>query len=145
MKKTLISLCLFLVMIISGCQCDLSHKHYYNEYGVCICGSDIAQKLSYSNSEYTSTTYNIKQGEIYYYKFTSHGENGVDFHLESDNVMFDRIEIRADGMLQTIATRKEYDDKLYTYDKSLTNDRVYYLKITYKGDGSIKLILKDAI
>ena len=142
MKKVLVCLCLFLTMGITGCQCNLSHTHYYNDYGVCNCGSDIAQELIYSNEEYNSTTDAIMQGEIYYYKFTSHGENGMDFYLESESVTFDRVEIRAEGMLQTVATRKDYNDKIYTYNKSLTNDKVYYLKVTYKGDGSIKLILK---
>lgn len=145
MKKVLISLCLFLVVIITGCQCDLSHVHYYNEYGLCSCGEDIAQELTYLNGEYNSTTYTIEQGEVYYYKFTSHGENGIDFYLESEDVTFDRIEIRADGILQTIPTRNDYTYKFYTYNKNLTNDRVYYLKVTYKGDGNIKLILKEPI
>lgn len=143
MKKYLTFIFLFLTLIISGCQCTL-HSHYYNDYGVCSCGEDLAQELAYSNGEYSSTTYSVQQNETYYYKFTSHGEDGIDIHLESENVVFDRIEIRADGILQTIPTRNDYTYKFYTYDKSLTNERVYYLKVTYKGDGSIKLMLKES-
>ena len=142
MKKLLTTMCLFLTLIISGCQCTL-HTHYYNDRGVCNCGHDIAQELSYSDGEYSSTTYFVNQGETYYYKFTSHGENGVDFYLESEEVKFDRIEIRADGMLQTIPTRNDDTQKYYSYSQSLVNERIYYLKVTYIGDGSIKLIVRD--
>lgn len=142
MKKILTIMCLLLTLIISGCQCTL-HTHYYNDYGVCICGKDIAQELTYSNGEYNSTTYSVKQNEVYYYKFTSHGEDGVDFYLESESVTFDRIEIRADGMLQTIAMRNDDTKKFYSYDESLVNERIYYLKVTYIGEGTIKVIIRD--
>jgi len=142
MKKIVTIMSLLLTLIISGCQCTL-HTHYYNEYGVCICGDDIAQELTYSNGEYSSTTYSVVQNETYYYKFTSHGEEGVDFYLESEDVTFDRIEIRADGMLQTTAMRNDDTRKFYSYESLLVNERIYYLKVTYIGDGSIRVIIKD--
>ena len=142
MKRMLTLVCLLFTLIISGCQCTL-HTHYYDDYGVCVCGDDIAQKLTYSNGEYSSTTYSVQQNEIYYYKFTSHGEEGIDFYLESENVTFDRIEIRAKGMLQTVPTRNDDTRKFYSYNQSLTDERVYYLKVTYIGDGSIKAIIRD--
>ena len=143
MKKVLTFMCMLFVLIITGCQCDLSHKHYYNDYGVCMCGDDIAQELIYENQEYKTTSHEVKQGETYYYKFVSHGENGIDFYLESESVAFDRIEIRADNMLQTVAGRKDYTNKLYTYESSLTDELMYYLKITYTGEGTIKMIIKN--
>ena len=143
MKKVLTFMCMLFVLIITGCQCDLSHKHYYNDYGVCMCGDDIAQELIYENQEYKTTSHEVKQGETYYYKFVSHGENGIDFYLESEEVKFDRIEIRADGMLQTVPNRNDDTQKFYTYDKALVNERIYYLKVTYIGEGSIKLVIRD--
>ena len=142
MKKMLMFMSLLITLIVSGCQCTL-HTHYYNDYGVCSCGADIAQELTYSNGEYNSTTYSVNQEDTYYYKFTSHGENGVDFYLESESVKFDRIEIRADGMLQTIPTRNDDTYKYYTYDRTLATEGTYYLKVTYIGEGSIKLVIKN--
>ena len=142
MKKMLMVMSLFITLIVSGCQCTL-HTHYYSDYGVCSCGADIAQELTYSSGEYNSTIYSVNQGDTYYYKFTSHGENGIDFYLESESVKFDRIEIRAEGMLQTVPTRNDDTYKYYTYDKKLANEETYYLKVTYTGEGSIKLVIKN--
>ena len=142
MKKMLLVMSLFLTLVVSGCQCTL-HTHYYNDRGVCNCGHDIAYELVYENGEYISSNQSVKPNELYYYKFTSHGENGVDFYLESEEVKFDRIEIRADGMLQTVPNRNDDTQKFYSYNQSLVNERIYYLKVTYIGEGSIKLIIRD--
>lgn len=120
------------------------HTHYYNDRGVCICGDDIAEELIYYNGEYSSTTYFVSKSDTYYYKFISHGENGIDIYLESDEASFDRIEIRADGMLQTIASRNDDTYKFYTYDQHVYNEKTYYLKVTYRSEGSIRLIIKSA-
>ena len=144
MKKLLTAMCLFFIFIVGGCQCTL-HTHYYNDYGVCgVCGHDIAHELIYENGEYVSYNQSVKQEEIYYYKFTSHGEMGIDFYLESDSVTFDRIEIRAEGMLQTVPTRNDDTKKIYSYEQALANEKIYYLKITYIGEGEIKIIIKNA-
>ena len=143
MRKILLIMSLFLTLVVSGCQCTL-HTHYYNDRGVCNCGHDIAYELEYENGEYVSSSQSVKANETYYYKFTARGENGVDFYLESEEVKFDRIEIRADGMLQTVPSRNDDTQKFYTYNQSLVNERIYYLKVTYIGDGSIKLVIKNA-
>lgn len=143
MKKILTIIFCLLFLIVSGCNCDLSHKHYYNDRGVCNCGKDIAESLTYLNEEYKSSSSLVKEGETYYYKFVAHGENGVDLILDSESVIFDRVEIRADGVLQTIALSKDYSYKVYMYDDNLYNERVYYLKVTYKGEGNISLIIKE--
>ena len=143
MRKILLIMSLFLTLVVSGCQCTL-HTHYYNDRGVCNCGHDIAYELEYENGEYVSSSQSVKANETYYYKFTAHGENGVDFYLESEEVKFDRIEIRADGMLQTVPNRNDDTQKFYTYNQSLVNERIYYLKVTYIGDGLIKLVIKNA-
>lgn len=142
MRKILLVISLFLTIVVSGCQCTL-HTHYYNDRGVCNCGHDIAYELAYENGKYVSSSQSVKPNVAYYYKFTSHGENGVDFYLESEDVAFDRIEIGADGMLQTVPNRNDDTKKFYTYDEALVNGRIYYLKVTYIGDASIKLIIKD--
>ena len=142
MRKMLTIISLFLTLVVSGCQCTL-HTHYYNDRGVCNCGHDIAYELVYENGEYISSSQSVKPNEPYYYKFTAHGENGVDFYLESEGIKFDRIEIRADGMLQTVPNRNDDTQKFYSYDKALVNERIYYLKITYIGEGSIQLIIRD--
>ena len=141
MKKILTFICLILSLLISSCDLDLSHKHCYDDCGLCNCGEDIAEELIYSNETYNSTTYDVEQGQTYYYKFKAHGENGIYFNLESENVVFNRIEIRSNNMVQAIATRKDYNDKLYMYNKTFNNDVVFYLKITYTGTGTIKLVL----
>lgn len=143
MRKILLVMSLFLTLVVSGCQCTL-HTHYYNDRGVCNCGHDIAYELVYENSEYISSSQSVKSNETYYYKFTAHGENGVDFYLESEEAKFDRIEIRADGMLQTVPNRNDDTQKFYSYNQSLVNERIYYLKVTYVGEGAIKLIIKNA-
>lgn len=141
MKRILSVICLVLSLMVCGCECTL-HTHYYNDRGVCVCGDDIALQLNYENEEYSSISHLVNEGETYYYKFTSHGEDGVDFYIDGENVVFDRIEIRADGMLQTVAGSKDYSDTIYTYNKNLTKDRMYFLKVTYEEEGSIKLIIK---
>lgn len=141
MKRVLTVMCLFLSLVLCGCQCTL-HTHYYNDRGVCVCGHDVAQELVYENEEYSSASHLVKAGDIYYYKLTSHGEEGVDFYIDGENVSFDRIEIRADGMLQTVAGPKNYSETIYSYSNGLVNERMYFFKITYEGEGSIKLIVR---
>ena len=41
-EKILMVVLVLFVLLVNGCQCDLSHKHYYNDRGVCVCGDDIA-------------------------------------------------------------------------------------------------------
>lgn len=142
-KKAVMFFVVIITLFISGCQCDLSHKHYYDDRGVCVCGDDVAQQLTSLNEEYTSTEHEVSQEETYYYKFKAHQKGEIHFVLESDNVIFDRIEINADNMLQSIATRKEYNDKLYVFENNFTNEKMYYLKVTYEGQGTVKLIVKE--
>lgn len=143
MKKILMVVLVLFVLLVNGCQCDLSHKHYYNDRGVCVCGDDIAQELIYDNKEYSSSEHSIEKGKIYYYKLKSHGEEGIDFYLESEDAVFNRIEIRADNMLQTVAGMKDYDEKHYVYENNLIEDFYYYFKITYNGSGYVKLLIKQ--
>lgn len=139
MKKILTVMCLLLTFIVCGCECTL-HTHYYNDYGVCgTCGHDIAYELTYENGEYIVSNQYVEPNTTYYYKFTSHGENGVNFNLESEDVKFDRIEIRAKGMLQTVPTRNDDTNKFYSYDKNLNDGTIYYLKVTYWGTGTISM------
>ena len=141
MKKIFLCVMVLFACLVSGCSCV--HTHIYNDYGVCICNHDISQTLNYANGEYTSLTNNVETNTFYYYKFTAHGEESIDFILESDEVRFDRIEIRAEGMLQTIAMRVDDAQKLYRYsERSVNNNKVYYLKIRYWNDGPIKLVIK---
>lgn len=143
MKKIFALLCCIATILVSGC--DLSHKHYYNDRGVCTCGHDSSIELNYKDGEYSSIGHDVKQGETYYYKFTAHGEEGMDFYIEGENITFDRVEIRADNMLQSTAGPKNYSETIYTYDKFLTNDLIYYLKVTYEKEGNISLVLKSVI
>ena len=140
MKRIIIVFSLILSFFITGC--DLSHKHYYNDYGVCNCGKDSALTVAYSNNEYTSESHSVIEGESYYYKFEGHGENGVEFFLDNDEVAFYRIEIRSEGMIMDTAKSDSFDSKTKKYTKSLSKDRTYYLKITYKRDGEAKLIIR---
>lgn len=144
MKKLLASMCLLLTIFISGCECSL-HTHYYNDYGVCICGADIAQVLHYEDGEYRSVTQSVEYGaeKVYYYKLTAHGGEGFNFHIESENMRFDRIEIRADGMLQTVAGPVDTTNTNYRYTSHIIEDRVYYFKITYRDNGSVKFIVTE--
>ena len=93
----------------------------------------------------SSIDHDVKQGETYYYKFTAHGEEGLDFYIEGETVTFDRVEIRSDNMLQSTAGPKNYSETVYTYNKSLTNDLMYFLKVTYEKEGNISLVLKEVI
>ena len=141
MKRVLILLSLISIFIISGC--DLSHKHYYNDYGICNCGKDISLKLDYSNNEYISESHSVIEGESYYYKFKAHGENGIEFFLDNEDVTFYRIEIHTKGMLTNVATGDSFDSKTKKYTQSLTDGREYNLKITYRSDGETRLIIRE--
>lgn len=47
-------------------------------------------------------------------------------------------------MLQTVPNRNDDTQKFYSYSQQLVDKRIYYLKITYIGDGSIKLVIKNS-
>ena len=142
MKKLLGLFSLLLAIVVGGCECSL-HTHYYNDYGVCVCGNSISYKLTYSNEEYHSEDRSVINNEFYFYNFEAHGEEELEFHVIGDNVIFDRIEIRADGMIQTIASRKDASEKIYYFDThAFYKDRTFHLKIRFEGEGSVKLVVK---
>lgn len=140
MKKVLLLISLISIFVISGC--DLSHKHYYNDYGKCNCGKDIALTFTYSNGEYISEVHGVIKGEVYYYKFDGHGENGCEFFLDNKEMLFDRVEVRSDGILASVATSEAFGTPDRRYNSTLMNGRTYYLKVTYKTSGDIKVIIR---
>ena len=148
MKRLII--CLLSVLLFTGCQCTL-HTHYYNDYGVCVCGHDKSIVLEYKNNEYTTVSHSIEANTVYYYKLDTHGEVGLDFIITNENsdegITFDRIEIRGKGIVANAVAGNKYSNnpgKIYTSDLTYYADSTYNLKIRYYGEGTIQLKITKA-
>lgn len=83
MKNRFIKCC-FAFILITTCfilvSCDLSHKHYFDDYGKCRnCGVNTCKTLTKdSNSNTYSYDYvKINTKDDGFFKFVSNGENGI--------------------------------------------------------------------
>ena len=149
MKRLII--CLLSVFLFTGCQCSL-HTHYFSDSGICICGYDKAIELTYNNTTnlYNATKHNVEERQIYYYKITTHGEDGLDFILTSEDtdeeIKFDRIEIRGPGIVANHVAGNKYSanvGKVYTNTWKYENNKEYRLKIWYYGTGNVQLQIRE--
>ena len=142
MKKLII--CLLAVLLLTGCECSL-HTHYFNEYGECICGFDKSIKLEHKDNEYITNKHQIKQGDYYYYKIDTQGEDGLDFYLVIENgetITFDRLEIRGPTIVANDVAGNKYSaqpGKVFTSSRPFANNATYHFKIRYYGEGTIQL------
>jgi len=144
-------LCLVSVFFFTGCQCTL-HTHYFNDHGECVCGYDKSIDLLYENNEYNAIKHQVEEQQIYYYKIETHGETGLDFILNttetSEEILFDRLEIRGPGIVANDVAGNKYQtnlDKVYTSSRTYQSNTTYYLKITYKGVGTVQLKVINSI
>jgi len=149
MKRLLI--CLLSVFLFTGCQCTL-HTHYFTDNGICICGYDKAIELSYDDNTdlYNAIKHQVEERQIYYYKITTHGEDGLDFILTTDDtsesIKFDRLEIRGPGIVANDVAGNKYSmniGKVFTSARQYETNKEYRLKITYYGTGIVQLQVRE--
>ena len=132
------------------CACDLSHKHYYNDVGMCgICENSVAIALTYDadTKEYRAPTRYIPDESVsvdgcYFYYFDAHGEEYVDFRLSSEGGA--RIK-RVDIYLSSVSHKGPAtftDEGIFIF--KMVGAKKYYLKVEYEGAGTVDFRVTDA-
>lgn len=132
------------------CACDLSHKHYYNDVGMCgICENSVAIALTYDadTKGYRAPTRYIPDESVsvdgcYFYYFDAHGEESVQFVQNSESgVTIKRVDVYLSSVSHKGAVTRNSNGVL-TF--RLLGADVYYLKVEYEGRGSVDFCVADA-
>ena len=131
-SKCVLSFCLILCCFIFA-SCDLSHKHYFNDYGRCRnCNANTCITLTkdpYSNT-YTSPFKKISTIDDGYFNFTSNGENGILINFTKNEetsigeTRFKTIKLYSEN---TAYIRTVSDTTSLEYDYPLNQGVTYYI------------------
>ena len=129
--------CLLSLALFSSC--DLSHKHYLDEYGYCkSCQKDQAIELSLKDGVYSS-------GEVYltvinesFFKFVSSGEKGVEIKVDYVSTEVTSI-IFFSTKSNSLAYKFDRSNPVAVYKGDLEEGETYYVKLKLTKEGSLKL------
>jgi len=128
----IIVICFIVPFSIILCSCDLSHKHYFNQYGYCgNCGTDTCVTLHKNQTtnkyEGSKTTTNVY--DDIFFKFTASGENGIKIKVvapEGSSIKFKTITFYSES---TASITSVYEQTELVWNNKLTAGLTYYIKI----------------
>ena len=156
MKNSLIKILSVLCLVICVCtiftSCDLSHKHYFDNYGVCkSCQKDSCITLTKdSNSNTYSLPYyvNINTRDDGFFKFVSNGENGILITFTKDesssNGQTDFKQIKFYSEKSAIIT-STYENQTLKYSNTLEKGVTYYIWLDIENYAcNIKLTVSES-
>jgi len=144
MKKLLSKIILCYILIVSSIfvGCDLSHKHYTDDFGVCNnCKKDISVLIEKdTNNNYIETELNLQLHTDTYLKFVSNGENKLTIKIECDGADIKSI-ILYSKTDDYIASKYDKEDPVLVCNEQLTPNETYYIKIQSDKVASAKVIM----
>ena len=148
-KKTLYAMaiiCLSIPFILSVTACDLSHKHYLDNYGYCrSCDQDMCIALTKnSNSEYIAEI-NIDPYNETFLSFVSDGEQGIEITVSNygSGVVNSIILYSQDD--DYIVSKYDTSNPVLTYSDRLTKNKKYYIKIKFTQVSQAKITIKSLV
>lgn len=126
--------------------CDLSHKHYLDNYGVCKnCGKDAAVNLTRdSNGEYFSTETYCSTNDFSYFKFVASGEEFITICVEEISANVDYISLYTKNV-SNLSLSHVSGENSYFYSNKLTEGEIYYIKVKVSTAGNIKIKVSSYI
>lgn len=145
MKKFLISIlaCSLIIFSLSFFACDLSHKHYTDNFGVCKnCNEDISILIDKDkNGAYIQKSFNLQLYTDTYLKFVSNGESQLTIKVEStaSNIKSIILYSKTDDY---IASTYNSENPILTCNEQLIAGETYYIKIQSSNVAAAKIIIE---
>ena len=123
--------------------CDLSHKHYTDDFGVCrSCNTDISVLIQKDgNNNYIPTTFNLQHYTDTYLKFVSNGESELTIKVECSGADIESI-ILYSKTDNHIASKYDRRNPVLTCNEQLSANETYYIKIKSSTSASAKVVLE---
>ena len=131
---------LLLVLLLAGC--DLSHKHYLDEWGVCrSCGEDLTVRLTpRAEGGYTATAAPTYGSDTVYFRFSARGEEGVSLSLSPEGEARVReVSLYPKGGSRVSLFPTSSNATGFLYEGTLGEGVDYYVAVTLTGGGSVSL------
>ncbi len=132
----------FMVGVLSFCTllsaCDLSHKHYFNDYGVCKqCQKDASVTLTkqngvYLSEEVTLEAFNERQNYSYF-KFTADGDYGITAEIEGIGSVVHSVELYSTEVAMMTGGMSTL-----TWQQPLNEGTTYYLRVKLSRGGKTR-------
>lgn len=145
MKKILYSFMFLILIVCSSLNvgCDLSHKHYTDNFGVCkSCQNDISVLIKKdNNNDYIETEFNLQIHTDTYLKFISNGESQLTIRIECENANIKSIILYSKND-NYIASKYDSNNPVLICSEQLTADEEYYIKIESDKFATAKVILE---
>ena len=135
MKKRLLLIAFVLTVLLCtacGCQMDLSHKHYVNNYGVCRqCQEDQSLVLTKNaQGEYLSGDLQLGTISDTIIRFVANGERGVTVAVECET-----SEIKDVTLYSKTSAYMCGGTSTLTWENELVAGQTYYLRLRMKQAG----------
>ena len=143
MKRIFLSLIIISVALSVLCGCDLSHKHYCDDFGVCkTCFENVGHPLSTVNGKLSSGEVFAKDGEKLYFRFKPNGVGRTVITLTFKTAVMDSSGIDVyTKSTRGIATFPLYSEdeniKRVRIDAELDPDEIYYFSFSVKTHGTL--------
>lgn len=133
--------CLFLLS-----ACDLSHKHYTDNFWVCrSCGEDTVEILKVNaNYEFTSSESYGRANEYVYFKFVSLGEDLIDITVEEVSARVSYVELYTKTS-SNLYLKHMSGENVYSHESPLTQGETYYIRVKLYNAGKIKVRVSPVI
>ena len=142
MKKFL-SVLFAVLTITCFSACDLSHKHFTDNFGVCkTCSEDISVLIEKNgNNSYVQTNFNLQVYTDTFLKFVSNGESSLTIKIECANSTIKSI-ILYSKTDDYIASTYNTQNPVLTCNEQLIAGETYYIKIQSDKFADAKIILE---
>ncbi|MBO5328812.1 MAG: hypothetical protein J6B04_06535 [Clostridia bacterium] len=148
MAKRVIKVIIALAVALCSCgifvaaDCDLSHKHYLNDYGVCrSCQEDKAVLLTLNeNGEYKSDEVTIDVYNDTIIKFVSNGEKGIELKINCESEGVKTVTLLSDTTAY-IPINKNYQTGNYVSEIQFVKGETYYVKISFSSVKTASFII----
>ena len=141
MKARVFFLCLLAVaLLLSGC--DLSHKHYLDECGICrACGEDLAVRMTdTAEGGYTATAEPTYGTATVYFTFVADGGDGLLLSLTpAEGVSILDVALYPAGGSRMFLFPTGEGNSSFLYDGPIAVEKTYYVAVTLKAAGGVSL------
>ena len=137
-NKTKMLILILLVVILTGCSLDLSHKHYLDNYGVCnSCKENLCIELQRNaNLEYVSNNVATKANEYVYFCFQGNGEDSIMIEVELSGSI-QEVRLYSKDSTSYFLTPKQGNK--YLYESEIIANKTYYFKVRTMSADNIKI------
>lgn len=142
----ILSACLFIIGAFSLSACDLSHKHYLNDYGVCKqCNQDVCFIASGDGvGNYKAENINCQLVFETYVKFVATKSAPVEITITCGTAKVNNFIMYALSNRQ-LAYCYNSDDLRATTSEPLTAGTTYYIKVKVTTAGSLSVNVNSIV